>query len=183
MQQKLLLRIVFSIFLHFFTIPREVVLKEQLQTLLEEDGSDDDDDFEDNTLQLRKSIALKNQISNMVELEAQAKKLTLDNDNLARKNVELELRLRNANIQHFMALESGKNALPDIDEDTESYQTRIKDLESKMAGAEDRHCHEMSTMKEKHYKEIGALEKQFKEQTADMTQLVATLQAEKEKVI
>ena len=160
-----------------------MVLKEQLQTLLEEEGSDDDDDFEDNTAQLHKSIALKNQIANMVELEALAKKLTLDNDNLTRKNVELELRLRNANIQHFKALESGKNAaLPDIDEDTESYQTRIKDLESKLAGAEDRHCHEMSTMKEKHYKEIGALEKQFKEQTADMTKLVATLQAEKQQV-
>lgn len=114
---------------------REVVLKEQLQTHIEDDASDFDESNEDeegdhqhhsNSSQLHRSIALKNQISNMVELQAQAKKLTLDNENLARKNVELELRLRNANIQHFKALESGKHALPDIDEDTESYQNRIK---------------------------------------------------------
>ena len=160
---------------------REVVLKEQLQTLLEEEGSEDEDEY-DNMVQLHKSIALKNQISNMVELEAQAKKLTLDNENLCRKNVELELRLRNANIQHFKALENGKNNLSDIDEDTEGYQNRIKELESKMAGAEDRHCHEMSTMKDKHYKEIGALEKQFKEQTSGINELVATLKAEKERM-
>ena len=53
-----------------------------------------------------------------------------------------------------------------------------QDLESKFSGAEDRHCHEMSIMKDKHYKEIGALEKQFKEQTADMTKLIATLKTE-----
>ncbi|XP_066914646.1 putative leucine-rich repeat-containing protein DDB_G0290503 isoform X2 [Clytia hemisphaerica] len=157
---------------------REVVLKEQLQTLLEE-GSDDESDAED-SIQLHKSVALKNQISNMVELEAQVKKLTLDNDKVARKNVELELRLRNANIQHFKALEQGKHNLGAIDEDTEGYQARIKDLETKLVAAEDRYLHEMSNMKEKHYKEISGIEKDFKEKSSQMTALVDNLRKEKE---
>jgi hypothetical protein len=102
-----------------------VVLKEQLQTLLE-DSDDEDDNGEEDALRLRKSIALKKQINNMVELEAQAKKLTLDNETLSAKHIELEHRLRNANIQHFKTIEQGKNSKQQsdsaVDESVDGYQ-------------------------------------------------------------
>ena len=108
-----------------------MVLKEQLQTLLE-DSDDEDEGGEEDTLRLHKSIALKKQINNMVELEAQVKKLTLDNETLAAKHVELEQRLRNANIQHFKTIEQVKDSKQQCDtaadESVNSYQVNTYNI-------------------------------------------------------
>lgn len=157
---------------------REVVLKEQLQTLIE-DSDDEDEDDEDNNEdeKLGKSIALKNQINNMVELETQVKKLTQDNEKLFIENADLETRIRNANIQHFKTIESGKNCPAEDSEKVDS-DIKIKELESKLHASEDRHCSEMSAMKEKHFDDLSSIEKKFKEDTKELNELLAKYKTE-----
>lgn len=162
---------------------REVVLKEQLQTLIEESDDEDDDDDDgnhDDDAKLGKSIALKNQINNMVELETQVKKLTLDNEKLLIENSDLETRIRKANIQHFKTIESGKNFPSSESGEKVDNDVKIKELESKLLASEDKHCSEMSSMKEKHFDDLSAMEKKFMEETKELNELLANFKTENE---
>ena len=143
---------------------REVVLKEQLQTVAQEsDFSEEDEDEND---QLRKSIEIKKKIDNLIQAECLVKKLNLDKENLENKNKELENRLRKINIESFKNIESAKlsEGKPFDDNEKEEYKNRLKELETRVFEADDKYLNKIRVLKEEHQQEINhILDKQSEE--------------------
>ncbi|XP_065659063.1 early endosome antigen 1 isoform X1 [Hydra vulgaris] len=144
---------------------RELVLKEQLQTVAQESDYSDDDDEND---QLQKSVEMKQKIDNLIEAECLIKKLNLDKENLENKNKELESRLRKLNTENFKNIESSKFSEVKLldDNDKEEYKNRLKELETRIFEADDKYLNKIRILKNEHQQEIDhILDKHTEEKT------------------